>query len=372
MKKQQIKVMLVDDSRTIRTILKSSLQSDSQIKVDYEAVDGVDALARFKSAPADVIILDVEMPNMDGVETVKAIRKVNRKVPIIMFSTLTSRGGEATMDALTAGANDYEAKPSNNSHFEETKSRIKEVLVPKIKFWFGKNNALNAAPAAVKVVSPAAKSISLKTNPSIRSADRNFKIVAIGSSTGGPMALQTVLSDLPKTFSVPIVIVQHMPPVFTKSLAERLDSHSSLRVVEAEDGQCIRPQTVYIAPGGQHMTIERQSTDYVARMNSGPPINSCRPAVDVLFKSVAKQFGKNCLSVVLTGMGQDGLAGAKSIRDVDGSVIVQDEASSAVWGMPKVIADAGLAHEVLPLTEISSRVYALISKTNRKLEAVSI
>lgn len=371
MKTKQIKVMLVDDSRTIRTILKSSLQSDAQIKVDYEAVDGVDGLSRFKAEPADVIILDVEMPNMDGVETVKAIRKVNRDVPIIMFSTLTSRGGEATMDALNAGANDYEAKPSNNSHFEETKSRIKEVLVPKIKFWFNKSKAVREVPS-VKLPSPATKSIARDASPSIRSADRNFKIVAIGSSTGGPMALQTVLSDLPKTVSVPIVIVQHMPPVFTKSLAERLDSHSSLRVVEAEDGQPIRPQTVYIAPGGQHMTIERQSTNYVARMNSGPPINSCRPAVDVLFKSVAKQFGKNCLSVVLTGMGQDGLAGAKSIRDVDGSVIVQDEASSAVWGMPKVIADAGLAHEVLPLTDISSRIYALISKSNRKRETVSV
>lgn len=366
---RKIRVLVVDDSTVIRRLLTDSLASDSDLEVAGTAANGKIALAKIPQINPDVITLDMEMPEMDGITTLVEIRKLYPKLPVIMFSTLTQRGAEATLDALSKGANDYVTKPANVGSVTAAMQNVRNELVPKIKAfcpWFAKCQVvpLRPRPAVQTRVSAQNKPTEL----------RRIDVVAIGSSTGGPNALQTVLSRIPHDFPVPIVIVQHMPPIFTKHLADRLNQLAPLDVVEAKRGDAIAPGGAWIAPGDYHMTLSRIGTSVRIDLNQGTPENSCRPAVDVLFRSVSDMYGPNVLSVVLTGMGQDGARGCESIRNAGGKVFAQDEESSVVWGMPGAVAQAGLADKVLPLDRIADEIVreTLQGRKARALEKVGI
>jgi two-component system chemotaxis response regulator CheB len=271
------------------------------------------------------------------------------KLPVIMFSTLTQRGAAATLDALSLGASDYATKPSNTGSPAVAMERIRAELIPKIKALCG--------VAITKFVPPPGVRPLVKARP--RSNPR-IEVVAIGTSTGGPNALAEILPKIPQDFPVPIVIVQHMPPIFTRLLAERLAGRSAIPVQEGIAGTVLAAGQAWIAPGNFHMKVIHTGVSWSLTMNQGPAENSCRPAVDVLFRSVAAAYGPNVLGVVMTGMGADGVLGAQAIRDAGGDVIIQDEATSVVWGMPGLVHASGLADAAYPLdhlgTEITRRV----------------
>jgi two-component system, chemotaxis family, protein-glutamate methylesterase/glutaminase len=344
-----IRILVVDDSIVIRKVLCDALNSDPEIEVAGTASDGRIALAKITQLNPDLITLDVEMPNMSGLETIAEIRKLHSKLPIIMFSTLTERGASTTLDALALGATDYVTKPSNTGSLDGTMARIKQDLLPKIKALCGRrfSDKAGAQPLAKRAIAPATR----LPRPVAR-----IDILAIGTSTGGPNALAELLPAIPLDFPVPIVIVQHMPPLFTRMLAERLNKQSVIRVHEGEAGKTLEPGHAWIAPGDHHMIVERRGTSVQLAINQAAQENSCRPAVDVLFRSVAAVFGPNALAVVLTGMGSDGVLGSRMVREVGGRVYVQDEATSVVWGMPGQTVAAGWADSVFPLQAMASEI----------------
>jgi two-component system, chemotaxis family, protein-glutamate methylesterase/glutaminase len=353
-----IRILIVDDSVVIRKVLSDALASDPTVTVAGTASDGRIALAKITQLHPDLVTLDVEMPNLSGLETIAEIRKLQPKLPIIMFSTLTERGASTTLDALALGASDYVTKPSNTGSLEVTIARIRQELLPKIK-------ALCASrqPSDKKIAFPVSNTkqgISQQTYPPHPAA--RIDILAIGTSTGGPNALAELLPAIPMDLPVPIIIVQHMPPLFTRLLAERLNKQAAISVHEGEAGKKIEPGHAWIAPGNYHMTLERQGTAVQLNLNQEPPENSCRPAVDQLFRSVSSVFGPNVLAVVLTGMGSDGVQGAQHIRERGGQVFIQDEESSVVWGMPGQVAAAGLADATYPLSQMASEIVRRVSQ----------
>ena len=347
-----IRVLVVDDSSVIRKVLCEALGSDTAIEVAGIAADGHIALAKLSQLHPDLVTLDVEMPNMNGLETIREIRKLYPRLPIIMFSTLTERGASTTLDALALGASDYVTKPSNTGSLGVTLERIKQDLIPKIKALCKQEN-LPASQAPPRVAAP---KFSSTAKPATSHPHGPINILAIGTSTGGPNALAEVVPLLPRDFPVPIVIVQHMPPLFTRLLAERLGKQSAIRVHEGEPGAKLEAGHAWIAPGDFHMTVVREGNTALLAMNQNPPENSCRPAVDPLFRSVAGAFGPNVLAVVLTGMGSDGVLGSQIVRERGGQVYVQDEATSVVWGMPGQVAAAGLADAVFPLGSMAQEI----------------
>ena len=346
MDKAPIRVLVVDDSVVIRKLLSDTLSADPAIVVAGAASDGRIALAKISQLKPDLITLDIEMPVMNCLETLAALRKLYPKLPVIMFSTLTERGAAATLDALTLGASDYATKPSNTGSPEVAIERIRKELIPKIKALCGSAAALTLVP--IPACRPVARPRP-RTNPRI-------EIVAIGTSTGGPNALAEVLPHIPADFPVPIVVVQHMPPIFTRLLAERLASRSAIAVEEGAAGVTLSAGHAWIAPGNFHMTVKRAGLNWRLDMNQDAPENSCRPAVDVLFRSVAACCGSNVLAVVMTGMGADGVLGAQDIRDAGGNVIIQDEATSVVWGMPGLVHASGLDDAVYPLDQLAMEI----------------
>jgi two-component system chemotaxis response regulator CheB len=315
------------------------------------AANGRLALARMTQVCPDVVILDVEMPEMDGLATLKELRKTYPRLPVIMFSALTERGAEATLDALALGATDYFTKPANAGSLDCSLEVIRSELIPEIKALCAKTSAQPGA-----AVQGVGESLARSPAAAARPAPGPVQIVAIATSTGGPTALAEVFQKLPGNLSVPVVIVQHMPPMFTRLLAERLAAEFHLSVLEGGQDILLQPGHVYIAPGNFHMTVVRQGLHARTQIQQGPPENSCRPAADVLFRSVAKSYGRNALAVVLTGMGQDGLRGCEAIREAGGQIIVQDEPTSVVWGMPGYVARAGLADRVLPISLIGDEI----------------
>jgi two-component system chemotaxis response regulator CheB len=347
---RRIRVLIVDDAVVIRKIVSDVLGGDPEIEIVGTAANGRIALQKLTQVNPDLVTLDVEMPELNGLETLKALRVTHPRLPVIMFSTLTERGAGATIEALTLGASDYVTKPANVGSVGAAQQRIREELIPKIK-------ALCALPSAPTLArTPTSRVATVVAERSVWSPAPTAPcpdVVAIGVSTGGPNALAELIPNLPADFPVPIVIVQHMPPLFTKFLADRLNSQSPLQVCEAAGGEELRPGNVYLAPGGQHMVVRRSGVRIVTALNLDPPENSCRPAVDVLFRSVYDTYGSQVLAVVLTGMGQDGLNGCEVIKGGGGSVIAQDEDTSVVWGMPGFVARAGLADRVLPLQLIA-------------------
>ena len=372
----KIRVLVVDDAVVIRRLVSDVLNGEADIDVVGTAANGRIALQKIAQVNPDVITLDVEMPDMDGIETLRQIRQTWTKLPVIMFSTLTERGAAATLDALSTGASDYVTKPANVGSVTTALARVRAELVPKIRALTGRPDVAELPPSsqpgatgpastapatasgAGTAAAPAAAAAPRPVRSSIaRSAHHEPEIVAIGVSTGGPNALAALLPALPENFPVPIVVVQHMPPMFTQLLAARLDSQAKVRVVEGKAGTLLEPRTVYIAPGDFHMELQRQGTTGVQIvLTQSPPENSCRPAVDVLFRSVARVYANRILGVILTGMGQDGLRGAELIHEAGGRVLAQDEASSVVWGMPGYVVRAGLADRVLPLHGIAAEI----------------
>jgi len=351
-----IRILIVDDSAVIRKVLSDGLATDSDLEVVGTAANGRIALSKLTQVNPDLVTLDIEMPILDGLQTLAEIRKTHPKLPVIMFSTLTERGASTTLDALALGASDYATKPSNTGSLEVTLSQIRGELIPKIKALCGVRAASRIRPSPLK---PGRSSL-----PTAISAAREpgrVDVLAIGTSTGGPNALADLLPAIPGDFPVPILIVQHMPPLFTRLLASRLNSRTSIKVREGSAGEILQPGVAWLAPGDYHMSVQREGTAVKLAMNQGPPENSCRPAVDPMFRSVARVYGGNVLAVILTGMGSDGVAGAQHIREKGGQVIVQDEASSVVWGMPGQIAAAGLADAIYPLSSMAREITRRVS-----------
>jgi len=346
----RIRVLVVDDSVVIRKIVSDLLSADPDIEVVGTAVNGRAALQKIAQLSPDLVTMDIEMPEMNGIEAVRGLRASGNRVPVIMFSTLTERGAVATLDALAAGASDYVPKPANVGSVGRSMEQVREALIPRIKSLAPRVHSLpgRPGPAAAPTVPPQVR------RPAVRPVG-GHRLLVIGSSTGGPEALGNLFSSLP-ALPVPVAVVQHMPPLFTKQFAARLDRQFDFEVVEATHGQLLRPGTVSIAPGDFHLEVVSESRGLVARLTQAPPESYCRPAVDVLFRSAVTAVGASVLGVVLTGMGSDGCKGAQVIVDRGGSVIAQDQSTSVVWGMPGAVAGAGLAEQILPLGDIGPEI----------------
>ena len=364
---RRIRVMVVDDVSIVRRLVSNALGADPEIEIVGSAANGREALEKIPVVRPDLIILDYEMPEMDGMETLKEIRKLAGGPKVIFFSSYTRQGAKVSLDALWQGADDYATKVTADNLAAATQC-VQSELLPKIK---GLCEAITAESGGA-AVSPRALPDTPPpgTAPPAHVNVARAEIVAIGASTGGPRALSVLIEALPADFPLPIVVVQHMPPLFTRSLAERLATRSGLRCLEGIDGAPLEPGTVWIAPGNWHMTVARNGTDTTLRLSGEPPENSCRPSVDPLFRSVAEVYGSSALGILLTGMGQDGLLGARRIHERQGRILVQDEATSVVWGMPGAAARAGLANKIVPLPEMAGEILKYVSAAGRRRATV--
>jgi len=342
---EQLKVLIVDDSAIYRSLVQGCLREMPDLVCIGTAGDGKDAIAKAGELRPDLILLDVEMPVMGGVEAMPKLRKLLPNAGIIMVSSLTTNGANITMDALQAGAFDFVTKPQVKPG-EDGFAALREPLSAVIDA-FREGRAQRAKPA--KVAKP----------KGARGKAPAIDVVAIGSSTGGPSALAEVIPMLPADLRVPVLIVQHMPARFTASLATSLDRRSKLRVREAEEGRPLRAGEVLVAPGGKHLEVAMQDSEPFVRLTTAKPVNSFRPSVDVLFKSLATAVPGRSLCIVMTGMGADGLEGVKSVRQGGGWCIAQDQASCAVYGMPRSVIEGGEADEVLALDAIATRIQGI-------------
>ncbi|MFN3242705.1 MAG: chemotaxis-specific protein-glutamate methyltransferase CheB [Planctomycetota bacterium] len=328
-----IRVLIVDDSLATRSAVSRALSREMDLEVLRPASSGAVAIERTIKESPDVVVLDVDMPGIDGLEVLDELCIRKPGLPVIMFSGLTERGAEITLDALARGATDVLAKPADGGDVAETMA----LLARKVRE-LGSGRERREARARP------------------RRGSQTVEAVVVGVSTGGPNAMADLLPRFRGDLAAPILVVQHMPPVFTRQFAERLDRRSALRVREAQHGDVVAAGDVWIAPGDRHMSIERRGTEVVIELSDGPEENSCRPAVDVLFRSAAACYGDGALGVVLTGMGQDGFCGSQSLVAAGAQVIAQDEETSVVWGMPGAVVRGGLAARVLPLPMIAGEI----------------
>lgn len=353
-----IKVLIVDDSALVRKLLTEMLSKDRQIEVVGTAADPYAAREKIKALNPDVITLDVEMPRMDGVTFLENLMRL-RPMPVVMVSSLTQKGADVTLRALELGAIDFVAKPKVDvsgslvSYADELITKVKMAASARVNARLpvprsGIPAGLERRGGSPAVPRPGAGRM-------LRTTDR---IVAIGASTGGTEAIREVLSALPADAPA-IVVSQHIPAAFSKSFAERMNQCSQMAVCEAQDGQYILPGHAYIAPGDRHLLVMRDGTRYVCRLSDAPPVNRHRPSVDVMFRSVAQNVGPNAAGVLLTGMGDDGARGLKEMLEAGAYTVVQDEASSVVWGMPGAAFKLGAAQEVLPLQRIPAEILKL-------------
>jgi two-component system, chemotaxis family, protein-glutamate methylesterase/glutaminase len=352
LKNKKIQVLIVDDSAVVRKLIASVVIKQSDMEVMGAVANGLLGVEFIRQTPPDVVLLDIEMPVMDGIEALKTIRKFDAHIPIIIFSSLTQKGASITIQALTSGASDYLPKPANMGDLDQAMTSVEELLIPKIRNLHARKSGSLAANRP---------QVSVASIPIDTSALDQIKVKAlcIGVSTGGPAALMQIFGEWKKPLSVPVFIVQHMPPKFTEFLASRLTEIGCMSVEEPYDGQIAKPGMVYLAPGGMHMALIREDAQVVIHLNDGPLENSCRPSVDVLFRTAAQVYGSGLLAVILTGMGSDGLKGAYEVSKNRGSIIAQDESSSVVWGMPGAVVRANLAQAVMPLNAISHEVEKL-------------
>lgn len=348
-----IKVLVVDDSKLIQALVSEMINSAPDMQVVGEADDPFEAREKIKDLSPDVITLDVEMPKMDGVTFLKNLMRL-RPMPVVMLSTLTAEGAPVTLEALEVGAVDFLEKPRLNVSAELPK--YTEQLLEKIRV---------AYKANVKKYDPNKKSPEPRQSAIAKNWDNlNFKlnhIVAIGASTGGTEAIKEVVTKLPKHFP-PVVITQHIPPIFSTTFAKRLDSSSAMTVYEAEDGQKVEQGCVYLAPGDDHLKLVRRGSNFFCQLVRSEPVNRHRPAVDVMFDSLSPEHAKNCTAVLLTGMGADGAAGLKQFRDNGALTIAQNEETCVVYGMPKAAVDIGAAEKILPLDKIPQALVQAAAK----------
>ncbi len=390
-----LKVLVVDDSVTYRYILSEVVLNINGVKLVGNAINGKRALDKIPLSKPDIVLLDVAMPVMDGLETLENIKKLYPDIEVIMISGMNLENASITMDALNNGALDFIPKP-NTISADENKKILKSALSPLMSLI--KTRILSRLTRKISSDTKETKSPVLKNRISI-SSKRNrplpelstraskearslkesrplketkallksnllkskrvipqIKVVALGVSTGGPNALQEIIPKLNSDFPLPIIAVQHMPPLFTATLAERLDSMSLITVVEAKENQEVKKGHMYLAPGGSHMIIRKNYQGIKIGITDSPPVNSCKPSVDVLFTSIGMVYKGNVLTVILTGMGSDGASSVASIRRKGGYSIVQDQNTSVVWGMPGAVANAGNADEILSLDTIAQRI----------------
>jgi len=366
-----LRVMVVDDSAVVRGLITRWIEHESDMVLAGSATDGAKGIEKVRELQPDVLILDIEMPNMDGLEALPKLIAAKPGLKVLMASTLSTRGANVTIRALELGAADYIPKPESTRIGGAEGFRVE--LLTKIRALCGRTRqwpvppqnpatkAPQAAPvpaaraAAAPVAAPQPSARPVMPPPRVRhTGPRRVEALVIGASTGGPPALRSFLMGLGPDWRQPILIVQHMPAAFTTILAEHLDKALDLKVLEATNGLTVQPRHVYIAPGDFHMTLKGTALAPVIKLDQGPQINWCRPAVDPLFASAADIYGKNLIGVVLTGMGHDGRDGAKVLSEAGATVMAQDEATSVVWGMPGAVAEAGLAEFIKPVAGLSA------------------
>jgi two-component system chemotaxis response regulator CheB len=359
---EKIRVMIVEDSVVYRHSISLILNSDPEIVVISTAPNGKIALKKIGYLNPDVVILDIEMPEMDGIETLRQIKNRYPHVGVIMFSVHTQKGAAKTIEALTLGAFDFVSKPGGLKTFESFNAnliKIREELVPLIKACkakirsFSENenftNTIKKKPAPDNINKLSSHNTTLKK-----------EAVAIGVSTGGPDALIEIFPKLPEDIGIPFFVVQHMPPLFTRHLADSLNSKSKIKIVEAQHNEVVTPNKVYIAPGDYHMEVKIRNGEKYIFLQQGPEENSCRPAVDVLFRSIADVFGSKAVGVILTGMGKDGYLGSKIMKSSGAHIIAQNEESCVVFGMPRYVIESGISDEVKSLSEMSNAILSSI------------
>jgi two-component system chemotaxis response regulator CheB len=357
---KKIKVLIVDDSALIRQMLTEILDSDPQIEVVGTAQDPYKAREKIKQLNPDVLTLDVEMPRMDGITFLSNLMRL-RPMPVVMVSSLTERGAEVTLQALEYGAVDFVSKPkidvvhSLQDYAQEIIEKVKIAANASVKVWNVR------APAVKEVAEKQTADAVLEQGKTRRRFKTTEKIIAIGASTGGTEAIKEILMKLPPD-TPGIVITQHIPEAFSKPFANRMNKVSAMTVYEAEEGQHIVPGHAYIAPGGRHLLVERDGARYICRLNDGPRVSRHKPSVDVLFRSVAQNVGPNAVSVILTGMGDDGAQGMLEMKHAGAMCIAQDEASCVVWGMPKEAVKLGCVDEVVPLGKIAGEILKLVNE----------
>jgi len=349
------RILIVDDSRTFRAGLEAALSGEPGLVVAGSVFSGDKALEFIRATPPDLVTLDVDMPGMSGLQVLEAIQQINRtrspdsEIGVLMLSAFTRRGADVTVRALQSGAFDFVTKPSASSA-EESIAQLRREVPPRIRLFMNRRARSAGAPAAPALSAPSATS----------AAARHVKAVLIGCSTGGPKALAALLPKLSPAVNGPIVVVQHMPAEFTRSLAESLARQTALSIVEAEDEMPLEARRVYIAPGGKHLILRRDThSRLVAGTTDQPPESGCRPSANVLFRSAGPVLGPAAVAIVLTGMGDDGTAGLRAFKRAGGYVIAQDEASSVVWGMPGSAVAAGVVDAVAPLAEIADMVRSI-------------
>ena len=351
-----IRVLVVDDSAFMRKAISMMLEEDADVQVVDTARDGLEAIDKVKRLRPDLVTMDIEMPRMDGITALKRIM-AEHPVPVMMISSLTQEGAQATVEALQVGAVDFIPKQMSYVSLEITKikadliAKVKSIARSRSRMFRRTPSALGDRPSAGIAPAPAIARPASAAGPPLR--HQAAGLLAIGVSTGGPFALQKVIPALPKDFPLPVVIVQHMPPHFTRSLADRLDTLSALRVAEAAPGMPVEPGTVLIAPGGRHLVFRPSKPGVIVATPEEPSNLLHRPSVDVMFQSACRAYGGKVLALMMTGMGKDGLEGAREIKQQGGKVVAQSEETCVVYGMPKVVVEAGLADAVLPLEDLA-------------------
>ncbi len=346
-----MKVMVVDDSALYRKTITDVLAEDPAIEVVGSAPNGRIAMMKIPELRPDLLTLDMEMPEMDGLATLRELTRNYPDIQSLVFSAHTEKGAELTLDALRLGAVDFVTKPSGGQSIELSMRKMREELLPKLQALTRRRQLSFQRPRPASRA-PATRTIA----PMQKLLPRD--VIAIGVSTGGPPTLHKLFAQFPRELKQSILIVQHMPPIFTKKLAEQLDKVGTIPVREARAGEPVNPGHAYIAPGDFHMEVAVRSGSKVIHLHKQPPENFCRPAVDVLFRSVAKIYGARAIGVILTGMGEDGMRGMQEMKNVGIPIIAQDEKTSVVWGMPGAVVQAGLADEVVPI----DKVYQTISE----------
>lgn len=351
---EKIRLLVVDDSLVIRRALRECFRADPEIEVIGVAETGVRALEQIEALKPDVVTLDIEMPEMDGLEALKTLRASGSNIPVIMFSKYTSEGATATLEALELGASDAVAKPEARGGGGSACEAAKRQLTSRIR-------ALGRRARRREVRAQGEEHVE-----GVVAVPAQVEAIGLAISTGGPKALIEVVSALAPDLPAPIFITQHMPPMFTKFLAERLSARGTIAAFEGEEGMPVEAGKVYIAPGNFHLEVAQGRAGRRIRLSQAPHENSCRPSADVMFRSLVSVYGRGILGIVMTGMGQDGRRGCEAIKAAGGTVVAQDEASSLVWGMPRAVITAGLHDAIVPLDQIATLINACCTEPKKE------